>query len=312
MNLLASLSGRRTGYLPQPAPWLESVDLIGERRSFRGQRLRYHPVVPVGNVRLSLRLRPGAAQQLMVEHRGPGQLIATDILSVVGGKVEWPVQLLRGWNRLRCSAPGESRKVFVLDLTHKTSWREWLETLLYALAFALLIRTFLLQVVVLPLDSRMEGLQAGDRILVNRVHPVLAGPEPGDLTILEHGAAPRGHSPGEQAVLEHVSGPAARFTIKRIAAVGGQTIETAGASLRVDGVTLGPPFDSLGRSGIATADLPGPVPPTRVPHGQSFLVSSHQDAAGHTVCWWWFLADRSILGRGWAVFWPWERRCWVQ
>src|SRR5207237_799399 len=87
---------------------------------------------------------------------GPGRVLASEIVSLDHGKAEWPVSLVRGWNRLRCSAPGESTKVFVLDVVLKSSLREWLETLLYALAFALLIRTFVLQVFVLRIDSLLR------------------------------------------------------------------------------------------------------------------------------------------------------------
>jgi signal peptidase I len=287
----ASSSDSNSG---EPAPWLESVDLVGERRTFPGRRLRYHPVVHVQDLKLRLGLRPGMAQQLVLEHRTAERLISADIVSVEANRVEWPVQLARGWNRLRCAAPGETSKVFVLDVTHKSELREWLETLLYALAFALLIRTFLVQVFVLPLDSPMGGLKTGDRVLVNRLHYLLASPSAGDLAIFEH-------SPG---------GPA-RFVIRHVAATPGQNIEAHGSGLQVDGLPIGPPFDQLKTLGVSEAELPADISPTRVPEGSAFLASSTRDAGGHAGVWWGFLEDRALLGRAWAIFWPWERRGWL-
>ncbi|MBI3894041.1 MAG: signal peptidase I [Candidatus Wallbacteria bacterium] len=291
----------------QPNPWLQSVDLVGERRSFSGHRLRYHPVVPVDRLRLRLVLQHGVAQQLVMEHRTPDRVLATDILAVEHGKIEWPVRLLRGWNRIQCWAPGEPSKTFALDLVHRSPLREWLETVLFALAFALLIRTFLLQVFVLPIDSSMDSLSAGDRILVNRLHYALSRPATGDLAVLEYS---RPRAPGEPA--DSVHGADARFVIKRIGAVAGQSLATRGHEIVVDGKALGPPFDSLRASAIPTAELPVDVPQTQVPPGALFLVSSNRSASGKPAVWWGFLTERSVLGRAFATLWPWNRRCWVR
>ncbi len=276
-------------------PWLESVELAGEQRSFSGHRLRYHPFIPAERLRLRLALRSRSVQQVILEHAGHDQVLATEVLAVENGRIEWNVQLVRGWNRFNCYAPGEPSKTFTLDVVHRTQTREWIETLLYALTFALLIRTFLLQVFVLPVDSPMEASRAGDRVLVNRIHYAFSPPSSGDLAVLEYS------QPGQP-----------RFVIKRVAGAAGQTLETRGARVLVDDRPLGSPFDSLEASGITSEELPNPVPRMKIPDGALFLMSTSQVTGSRPSAWWGFLTDRTVLGKAIATFAPWERRGWVR
>lgn len=277
------------------APWLESVDLLGPNRDFPGARLRYHPVVPESRLKLSVVPTVREGQQLLLEHRAQGQLISSEVVGLQAGRLEWPVELLRGWNRLRVVVPGHSHRVFVLDVLHRTELREWVETLVYALAFALLIRTFLVQVFVLPIDSQLEQLLAGDRILVNRAHYLLTAPKQGDL-----------------AILEHAPGGSARFVVRRVAATPGHSVETSGVTIRVDGSPLGEPFSSLASSPIPTESLPVAVPLLQVPDQAYFVVGSTPDTKGRVSCHWGFHDSRAILGHATALFWPWDRRRWIR
>jgi signal peptidase I len=99
----------------------------------------------------------------------------------------------------------------------KSPVREWAETVILAIVVALLIRAFLIQVYKVDGDSMVPTLTHGDRLIVFKLIYRLRGPQPGEIVVLK--------DPFDKG----------RDLIKRVIAVGGETVEIRGGIVHVDG-----------------------------------------------------------------------------
>ncbi len=95
----------------------------------------------------------------------------------------------------------------------KPVWREYVEAIVVSLALALLIRTFIVQAFKIPSSSMVPTLLVGDHLLVNKFVYRFRGPARGDIVVFKF--------------------PNDRKTdfIKRIVALGGDTIEMNGRTV---------------------------------------------------------------------------------
>src|SRR5215831_17900624 len=116
----------------------------------------------------------------------------------------------------------------------KSVVREYAETLGVALLLALVIRTFVVQAFKIPSGSMLPTLQIGDHILVNKFiyGPRLEVP----LTQWSLGHLPGWRQPRAGDVIVFIY-PRERDKdfIKRVIAVGGQTIEIRKKQVYIDG-----------------------------------------------------------------------------
>ena len=163
--------------------------------------------------------------------------------------------------------------------------RENLESILWAVAIALLIRTFIMAPFKIPSGSMHPTLIEGDRILVNkfiyRVHP----PRRGEIVVFRFPEDPK------------------RAFIKRLIAMGGDTVEIRQGKLYVNDVLLD--------GGEVTARNyyynQGPYGQehqlVHVPPG-SFYVLGDNSAASHDSRFWGFVPKRFLIGRAMCIFWP--------
>ena len=124
-----------------------------------------------------------------------------------------------------------------------------------AFLLALLIKAFLVQAFYIPSGSMQQTLELRDRVLVNKVVYRLHDPRPGDIVVF---AGPESWAP-ETAVAEPsnpvqrlvrgvastfgVATPGEKDFIKRVIAVGGQTVQCCDAEGRV--TVDGRPLDEL-------------------------------------------------------------------
>jgi signal peptidase I len=103
-----------------------------------------------------------------------------------------------------------------------------------ALLLAFGIRTFGVQVFSIPSSSMVPTLDVYDRILVQKAFFNWHGLRAGDIVVFTH--PPR----------DHCAGPAGTDLVKRVIALPGQTIYSAGGILYVDGRTsVHPPVIGL-------------------------------------------------------------------
>src|ERR1044072_2611019 len=138
----------------------------------------------------------------------------------------------------------------------KSTIREYAEALIVALLLALVIRTFVVQAFKIPSGSMLPTLQIGDHILVNKFiyGPRLEVP----LTQWSLGQLPGFREPraGDVVVFIYPKERDKEF-IKRVIAVGGQTIEVRRKQDYIDGKPWDDPHVRFVRGGPVPNMLPG-------------------------------------------------------
>lgn len=97
-------------------------------------------------------------------------------------------------------------------------------TLLLGVAIAVLLRLFVIGVYYVPSGSMLETINVGDLLLGEKVTLAFRDPEPGEIVTFDSPLDP------------------AETLVKRVVAVGGQTIDLVDGSVVVDGETLDEPY----------------------------------------------------------------------
>jgi signal peptidase I len=134
---------------------------------------------------------------------------------------------------------------------------EWVAVIGGGIVIALVIEAFFIQAFWIPSPSMVPTLEVGDRVLVNKLAYRWGDVERGDVVVFER---PEG--------LEGNGNP--KDLIKRVIAVGGDTIESRNGLVYVNGERV----DESGylEPGTPTDDLP----PTEVPEGQVFVMGDNR------------------------------------
>lgn len=164
------------------------------------------------------------------------------------------------------------------------SFLRWIAelVLLVGLAFVLAmgIRTYVVQPFYIPTGSMIPTLQIGDRVLVSKFVYRFAEPERGDIVVF---TSPNGEGPD---------------LIKRVVAVGGQTIDIQEGRIIVDGEEVDEPF--VNPQGIDDSSL---IEPLTVPEGQVFLMGDNRANSTDSRYFGPQPVDH-ILGRAFYIYWP--------
>jgi len=183
---------------------------------------------------------------------------------------------------VEATAPAETRTEDRDEPTkHRSFWREFPVLVVAAFALALLIKTFVLQAFYIPSGSMMPTLEVGERILVEKVTYLFAEPQRGDVVVFERSLNPDAPPPptADDSVFDDVvnafkslfgfpTGGEQDF-VKRVMAIGGDTIEGREGVVYVNDVPVEEPYLP---QGIVTTDFP----PQRVPSGQIFVMGDNR------------------------------------
>jgi signal peptidase I len=180
----------------------------------------------------------------------------------------------------------------------KSTFREYAEALLVALALALFIRTFFVQAFKIPSGSMLETLQIGDHLLVNKLLyglriPVYGtrlfsyfGPERGDIIVFVY--------PDDRE----------KDFIKRVVGIPGDEIEIRNKKLFRNG-------EPVGEEPYARYSEP-PEPgrrdnfgPVTVPEGQVFVMGDNRDHSFDSR-FWGFVPYEDIKGKAFVIYWSWD------
>ena len=176
------------------------------------------------------------------------------------------------------SRPAEERPV---------SFARWLGELVLMVALAFLlagaIRTWVVQPYVLPTGSMIPTIELQDRVIANKFIYRFTEPKRGDIVVLDD---PTG---------------SVDTLIKRVIAVGGETVDLINGAVVVDGVVLDEPYTH----GLPSEPMVQQMPYT-VPEGSVWLMGDYRTNS----------ADSRVFGavplsevRGRAIFrfWPVDR-----
>jgi len=172
-------------------------------------------------------------------------------------------------------APEEARTSPARDVV------EWVVVLGGALLIAFLVQRFLFQPFFIPSGSMEPTLEIHDRVLVNKLSYRLHDVHRGDIVVFERSA----DQPG-----------AIRDLIKRVVAVGGDTIESRGDTLFVNDKPVDEPYRK-------TSSLGGAVTRMTIAPDQVFVMGDNRTNSGDSRVFGPIGEDR-IVGRAFVKFWP--------
>jgi signal peptidase I len=186
-------------------------------------------------------------------------------------------------------APAE---VAVTPVRRKSLFREYAEAILIAVLLALVIRQCGVQAFTIPSGSMMDTLLVGDYILVNKflygaelpftdAHlPGLRKPERGDIVVFKY--------PNDET----------RDFIKRIVAVGGDTVQVVDNRVVLNGRLIDEPY-------IRHCGYLYGCEPTVVPQGAYFVMGDNRDNSQDSR-YWGFVRREKIRGKAFLIYWSWN------
>jgi len=196
-------------------------------------------------------------------------------------------------------APAE---VAVAPVRRKSLFREYAEAILIAVLLALVIRQCGVQAFTIPSGSMMDTLLVGDYILVNKflygaelpftdAHlPGLRKPERGDIVVFKY--------PNDET----------RDFIKRIVAVGGDTVQVVDNRVVLNGHPIDEPYIRPGSIPSSPSTHCGYLygcEPTVVPQGSYFVMGDNRDNSQDSR-YWGFVRREKIRGKAFLIYWSWN------
>lgn len=155
---------------------------------------------------------------------------------------------------------------------------EILQSLLVAAVLAFIIHTFIMQNFRIPSGSMEPTLQIQDYIFASKITYRLNEPKRGDIVVFKY---PQDTS---------------RYFVKRLIAVGGETVALKGSELYIDGQLV--PEDYLPQ-GMIFSDY-GPV---TVSEGNYFMLGDNRNNSSDSRDWGYVSRDL-IVGKEIFIYWP--------
>jgi signal peptidase I len=181
----------------------------------------------------------------------------------------------------KMAAPAEEPRLRGREKRPRTLMRTLLEIVVIvaaAFAIAMLVQAFVVKPFTIHQISMEPTLFEGDRVLISRLSYHFHDPKAGDVVVL--------HSPVD----------AGEDLVKRIVAVGGDTVAIRDGALLVNGVAVDEPY-------LAEQDFRGAYPETTIPEGQVFVLGDNRNNSGDSRLFGPVDAD-SIIGSAFAIYWP--------
>jgi signal peptidase I len=191
----------------------------------------------------------------------------------------------------------------------KSLIREYAEAIVVAVVLALVIRAFVVQAFTIPSGSMMDTLLVGDYILVNKFLygaevpltdlrlPALREPRRGDIIVFKY--------PNDET----------RDFIKRIVAVGGETVQVKDNRVLVNGEGIDEGYVRPGSVPAVPSDhcrYEYGCQPTVVPAGAYFVMGDNRDNSQDSR-YWGFVKREKIRGKAFIIYWSWNSdRHWLR
>jgi signal peptidase I len=187
---------------------------------------------------------------------------------------------------------------------HKSTIREYFESIVIAVILALFVRTWVVQAFKIPTGSMENNLLIGDHLLVNKF---VFGPTAvtGERTLLPIRDIRR----GDVVVFKYPDEPDRDF-IKRVIGLPGETIEMRSKRIYINGQPLDEPYVHfllpVGEAQeVISTDLRENYPQTLVPEGYYFVMGDNRDNSQDSR-YWGFLPRHYVKGRALMIYWSYE------
>ncbi|MDR1039468.1 MAG: signal peptidase I [Deltaproteobacteria bacterium] len=173
---------------------------------------------------------------------------------------------------------------------------EYGKAILFAVALALIIRSFVVQAFHIPSGSMIPTFVEGDRVLVSKFSYGIRSPF-SNRVLIATGEPGR----GDVVVFKNPRDTDVDF-VKRVMGLPGEEVELRDGVFFVNGAQTPDPWGKYrGRPGIPSRNF-GPV---RIPEGQYFMMGDNRDFSNDSREW--GFVDRSLLrGKAWRLYWSWN------
>ena len=188
---------------------------------------------------------------------------------------------------------------------HKSTLREYFESIVVAVILALFIRTFVVQAFKIPTGSMEQNLLIGDHLLVNKFvfSPTATDAERGLLPVTSINR-------GDVIVFKYPEDPERDF-IKRVIGLPGDVVEVRHKRVYIDGRPLDEPYvyylrpPSAAASPFGVADLREQYGPVTVPPSEYFVMGDNRDNSQDSR-YWGFLPRDLVKGRALVIYWSYD------
>ncbi len=183
----------------------------------------------------------------------------------------------------------------------KSTFREYAEAIVMAVVLALFIRTFIVQAFKIPSGSMKPTLLVGDHILVNKFIYGVKLPFLG-TTLIPVSQPHRG-----DVIVFVFPEDRSKDFIKRVVAVGGDTIEVRNKRVYINGQPAADPHATFCDPRSMPADLypRDNLRPRRVPEGAVFVMGDNRDQS-YDSRYWGFVPLPDVRGKAFFIYWSWE------
>jgi len=173
----------------------------------------------------------------------------------------------------------------------KSTFREYVESILIAAILALFIRTFVFQAFKIPSGSMEPNLLVGDHLLVNKF---VFGPGPRVPWIIPTREIRR----GDVIVFRAPEEPDKDF-IKRVVAVGGDRVEVRDGVVYINGEAVDEPFAHH------ISSFHKDYGPAEIPEGEYFCLGDNRDNSRDSR-YWGTVPAALVKGRAVFIYWSFE------
>jgi signal peptidase I len=181
----------------------------------------------------------------------------------------------------------------------KSRLRQNVESLLLALFVALVVRSSVVEAFWVPSGSMLPTIQIGDHLFVNKLaygmHLPFIGREIAQWRPLQRNDIVVFTSPVDRSI----------DLIKRVVAVGGDTVEVRDKKLYINGEAVPDPhatFTDPTAHGAVPRDNFGPV---TVPPGKFFVMGDNRDQS-YDSRYWGFADEADVKGQATFIYWSWN------
>lgn len=181
-------------------------------------------------------------------------------------------------------------------------WKELPVLIVVALVVAVIIKTFLVQAFYIPSASMRDTLLEGDRVMVNKLAYRFGEPARGDVIVFDSPLHP--HDDGEnilEAVVRNIGEALGLSTpesalIKRVIAIGGDTIEIVDNQVLVNGEAIDEPY-------LTRSPRMSDFGPMEIPQGHVFVMGDNRNQSEDSRR---FgpIPESTIIGNAFVKVWP--------
>ena len=162
--------------------------------------------------------------------------------------------------------------------------REWAESIIIAVVLALLVRIFIVQAFKIPTGSMKTTLNENNRIFVNKFIYRFKEPQRGDIVVFKYPEDPK------------------KDYIKRLIAVGGETVEIRDGDIIINGKAVEDSsidavyYYNRGEWGQKGQQITVP--------GDSFYMLGDNSGSSRDSRYWGFVPRKYIIGKAIFRYWP--------